>query len=449
MSQLEIQYKTIDELKMVKTRKYLYGNRQTTLYDWCKEITDLLRGNPSKQIKPLTLEELADTFPYTRQKIAEFRDIAISVEMVQVGEDGKLIIPKLTAEEKLFQILEKDTFTQKPEIKAWIDSLLAKNNGEGIKNYTGQINKIRCICNNLKINPRQLILDPTQTKTYFTAFVTMLKKKEVKRDWKVSKPFKSIAHERKPFADALASFCNCYNIHFENDEVMNRRVVGHGKYADTLFTESEYEFINKKLQSVYGVDHDYYRIFWTGIQSCARHEALMSMVLKWEEIPNTLTNDGSNVFIMKAFESKTKKINNGIWNKFITKPELQESLTKHQENGHTLIWSNKTIDRKEIEEKLMNDFRDLYFEAGKIPDIDYRIQCDKDKILPDTENYFYLEPIHTLRHCGAHYWLEKTDYNYGVVAEIGGWNTIDELKKSYGAMPARIKMKKIFEAMAV
>jgi len=35
----------------------------------------------------------------------------------------------------------------------------------------------------------------------------------------------------------------------------------------------------------------------------------------------------------------------------------------------------------------------------------------------------------------VHYWFSKTNYNYGIIAEIGGWNTIDELKKSYGQIP--------------
>lgn len=33
------------------------------------------------------------------------------------------------------------------------------------------------------------------------------------------------------------------------------------------------------------------------------------------------------------------------------------------------------------------------------------------------------------------YWLSKTNYNYGIIAEVGGWHTIDELKKSYGQIP--------------
>jgi len=31
--------------------------------------------------------------------------------------------------------------------------------------------------------------------------------------------------------------------------------------------------------------------------------------------------------------------------------------------------------------------------------------------------------------------LSKTNYNYGIIAEVGGWHTIDELKKSYGQIP--------------
>ena len=51
------------------------------------------------------------------------------------------------------------------------------------------------------------------------------------------------------------------------------------------------------------------------------------------------------------------------------------------------------------------------------------------------EPYFSHHPSHALRHLGAHYWLAKTNYNYGIIAEVGGWHTIDELKKSYGQIP--------------
>lgn len=57
--------------------------------------------------------------------------------------------------------------------------------------------------------------------------------------------------------------------------------------------------------------------------------------------------------------------------------------------------------------------------------------------------YFDSHPTHALRHIGEHYWLAKNDYNYGLVAMVGGWNTIDELRKSYGEMPP----EKVLEMM--
>jgi len=50
--------------------------------------------------------------------------------------------------------------------------------------------------------------------------------------------------------------------------------------------------------------------------------------------------------------------------------------------------------------------------------------------------YFQKCANHALRHIGVNYWLSKTDYNFGLIAEIGGWNTIDKLKKSYGQIPS-------------
>lgn len=52
--------------------------------------------------------------------------------------------------------------------------------------------------------------------------------------------------------------------------------------------------------------------------------------------------------------------------------------------------------------------------------------------------YFQKHPIHALRHIGAHYWLSRTGYNFELIAEIGGWNTMDELKKSYDQTPPEI-----------
>ena len=61
-------------------------------------------------------------------------------------------------------------------------------------------------------------------------------------------------------------------------------------------------------------------------------------------------------------------------------------------------------------------------------------------IFSDSENnnlskdYYARKPFHSLRHIAAQVWLDKSDYDYGFVAELLGWTTIDELKTSYGGI---------------
>ena len=49
-----------------------------------------------------------------------------------------------------------------------------------------------------------------------------------------------------------------------------------------------------------------------------------------------------------------------------------------------------------------------------------------------TDEYFTKKPSHSLRHIAAQDWLRRSEYDYGFVAKLGGWNTLDELKTSYG-----------------
>lgn len=48
-----------------------------------------------------------------------------------------------------------------------------------------------------------------------------------------------------------------------------------------------------------------------------------------------------------------------------------------------------------------------------------------------TEDYFVKKPLYTLRHFGAHLWLRRTGYNYGIVAAMG-WENTQILQKWYG-----------------
>ena len=119
---------------------------------------------------------------------------------------------------------------------------------------------------------------------------------------------------------------------------------------------------------------------------------------------------------MTAFESKTHHIRGGKWRKFITRKETQRSIDLLRSRGSDKIYESK-LPRYKFQIEINGKLIQLYKHLGK------------------NGKYFSLHATHVLRHLGAHYWLSKTNYNYGIISEVGGWNTIDELKKSYGQIP--------------
>jgi|GEM_PF-5207999 len=59
------------------------------------------------------------------------------------------------------------------------------------------------------------------------------------------------------------------------------------------------------------------------------------------------------------------------------------------------------------------------------------------------EDYWTKKPFHSMRHIFAHYWLLKTGFDYGFVADKGHWGATTELVRSYGTMPKKIFYAKI------
>jgi hypothetical protein len=106
----------------------------------------------------------------------------------------------------------------------------------------------------------------------------------------------------------------------------------------------------------------------------------------------------------------------GKWTKFITRPDTQKSLELLKLRKCDRIFES-VLSEYAFKSKIHKELSEVYSHLGK------------------NDSYFQQHSSHALRHFGAHYWLSKTNYNYGIIAEVGGWHTIDELKKSYGQIP--------------
>lgn len=419
-----------------ETRKRLYGMKSTKR-DFINEIIRLRLGDTRRHQPSLNNSEIADKLAVGRDFVIEMIKLGASHGFCQLEQSGRLKIPEATNDLTAWQRLQDDDFGKHPLIAEWMQIMRNKNDGEGLVNWSDNVQAVRIICNTLKIKPDSLVIDKATTKKYWINFLDALKADKLELDFVNKRKAVSIQSQQKRYKTALRRFCSAFGITWGRgeDDVMGNKVVGHGKYANIRLTDEEFEMADKYLKAKYGTDSDMFRIFWVGVESCARDGALFSMALAWDKI----TDDDEEIFVMRAFESKTKKYNGGWWEKFITRKETQESLRAHKQRGNALIWTKQ----RALYEKrfFQNALRELFVAVGKIPNIDELRETSKTK--RSTGNYFFDKPTHTLRHIGAHYWLAKTDYDYGIVAEFGGWMTIDELKKSYGAMPPEIKYKKL------
>jgi hypothetical protein len=193
--------------------------------------------------------------------------------------------------------------------------------------------------------------------------------------------------------------------------IMSQKVPNHGKYSDIRLTDEELNKADYFIKERFGIDSDIYRWFWIGIESCARFGALYHMNLDYTKH----VTSKKTTYIMTAFETKTRHIKGGKWLKYITRKDTQTSIDMLKSRGHGKIYES-TLPKYRFNNMISDQLKQIYSHLGK-------------------NSYFQDRSSHALRHIGAHYWLSKTDYNFGLIAEVGGWNTIDELKKSYGQIP--------------
>ena len=81
-----------------------------------------------------------------------------------------------------------------------------------------------------------------------------------------------------------------------------------------------------------------------------------------------------------------------------------------------------------------------FYEKGQKPRwINVALE-DKNPIefeIPNMQSYWMKHPLHSIRHVFAQNLLERSKWNFGQVAILGHWKTIDELKNSYGGIPKK------------
>lgn len=401
------------------------SNRQIKLYgkpatedEIISEVVRLLLGDAERKIDPMSVSDVMRQLGCNRQTVYNYREKAIAKGLVEL-DGNRLKLPVQQQDQSEFKrYTDNNDFTKDPLVADWIQDLLNRRQGKPRKQWQSMVWALESICNTCKIKPRQLVISAQATEKYIKNFSDLYRQGQLDSRRSARKTKKGNAdpqlavHTRKM---SVRDFCGFHGISWRRGVtgIMSGKVIGHGKYADVRFTKEELEMADKFIKEKWGLDSDIFRFFWVGVESCARLWALLNMPLEWVEHKSA---NGKTTFIMSVIETKTEHIKGGKWIKYIRNPEVQESLRKLKAQGGKTHVFPQEYQRKFIA-LTYTQLKEIYKHVGK------------------TSNYFYEKSVHALRHIGAQKLLDEKDFNYGLVAQVGGWNVIDELKNSYGEMP--------------
>jgi len=375
-----------------------------------QEISDLLHGEGVRPY-PLSVTETAKLLGVCRSTVYNYLKRMKSLDKSQ---SGRFRLPKIPQEQRFKQFNKRHVITSDPLVAEWMEDLTTRKGGDPLKTWKERMRSLEIVCNTCKIHPSDLLASQRNTEKILRQYAQLCRQ---------GKDFRFTAHKRDGIkylvyfrVQAVRDFCGFYGITWRRGVggIMSQRVVNHGQYADIRLSQKELERADSFIKKRWGLDSDVYRWFWIGIESCARFNALYNMSLDYES--HTSAKTGKITYIMTAYESKTENLRGGKWYKYITRADTQKSIDLLKSRGNIKIHGcevPKYLFKRQISKSVVLVFQSI----GK------------------TNQYFLKHPTHALRHIGAQYWLAKKDFNYGLVSEIGGWHTIDELKKSYGMIP--------------
>ena len=393
-------------------KKRLFGRRVQNK-DIASYVANALLGSAGRP--PMNLSEIQRKLGYKDPKsVRQFRDLALDLGLLEKDAEGRIHRRNRTREFNAF--LENDAFAKHEAIAPWIESMMNRKQGRPLKIMRGRITTFRKLCNLLSVDPEYWIAPGNSAEVLKHAAATMQGFNADLQSGKVpirqgSNPTTVLYRYVGVLRDFLAY--HGYTFPRGSSGVMGQKAsMFHGKYADVKFTSDQLESVLASIRAGPGVDSDLYRAFAFGIQSCARRRALIGTEL--DTMEETTSKAGNPLLIVKVFESKTEHKNSGIWKKVIAWPETQEAIKRQAKKSKYLLDGRTPA----AVQKLADQLREEYKKAN-----------------PARLDYFLEHPFHTLRHCGAHYWLQRCNYNHSLVADIGGWFTTDELKNSYGAIP--------------
>jgi len=229
---------------------------------------------------------------------------------------------------------------------------------------------------------------------------------------------------------------------------LSGKTVSHGKASHVRASKQEIAQSNAILENPKSklpnpdrrIDTEIF--FKFGVETASRELAILTA--KISDISGAWGGWNSTEQTFKVFERKLYHVDEHQQLKRVFCPELVRIINARQKAGETCLIGkpNEYVHYSQMENESSDDIKQTKAQKKALREIDDNLRAVYEQVGGNmADPYFTKKPSHTLRHVAAQYWLRKSKFDYGFVAMLGGWLTIDELKKSYGGMP-----KDVFDA---
>jgi integrase len=415
-----------ESIKVFSPRSLVNG-RRVSLAQMLECVRDYFQAGKSGSAIAKILEKDSDTIGKYKKMIEAF------------GALDESAIVKEREEQAEFRNEETAEMLTRPEVKAWYDTLIESGKNKGVtKTFAASLNRVSKI---LKISPVTLcqheLSDGNKTSREQLLAINKLMF-VVKESIKSESSFYAVRMAVRSWLQFSGVIIPRGNLGVAN--LSGKIISTHGAAKHIRATPQEIEQVRKLLGGGNTTFMQYGKLpfpnrrqdtlgyFEFGVETGARHMTILTALTgKYDASAKTID----------VIERKLSHVGKHRQTRRIFCPELIALIEAKIKAGEKCIIGkqNEYIPFAEMGKESSDDLHQTKQQAKAAKEIGDNLKAVYQQVGGNlSKDYYQAKPFHSLRHIAAQVWLDKSDYDYGFVAELLGWGTIDELKTSYGGI---------------
>jgi len=409
-----------ESIKVFSPRSLVNG-RRVNMAQILEVVRNYFQDGKSGSAIAKILEKDSDT-------IGKYKKI---IEAFNALDESAIV--KEREEQAEFRNEETAEMLTRPEIKAWYDTLIENGKNRGVtKTFAACLNRVSKI---LKISPVTLCQHELSdgSKTSREQLLAINKLMFIVKE--------QVNSESSFYAVRMAvrSWLQYSGVTIPRGNLCPANLSGkiistHGAAAHIRASPDEIEQVRKMISDTKSKlpypnrRQDTLMYFEFGIETGARHMTILTALTgKFDASAKTI----------EVIERKLSHVGKHRQLRRIFCPELIALIEAKIKTGEKCIIGkqNEYMPFAEMTKESSDDLHQTKQQAKAAKEIGDNLKAVYQMVGGNlSKDYYARKPFHSLRHIAAQVWLDKSDYDYGFVAELLGWTTIDELKTSYGGI---------------